>query len=722
MSRSLREGPLPPGVDVPAYARADRLEGRPGHDMTLTGDAQLRRAGSVLAADRITYYEADDEVMAVGAVRLNRDGNVFQGPQLRLKLDTNTGTFLSPGYFLGAYGGRGRAEQIEFLGPGVTRATDATYTTCGPDDPAWHLSTRSLTIDQNKGVASGRSARLTFMGLRVLGLPVFGFPLGDERKSGFLPPMLSINSRTGIDVVAPYYWNIAPNRDFTLYPRMTTKRGLQVGGEFRYLEPRFSGAMQFEWVPSDRITGQSRSFYGMRHAFSNIGGWSGGWTVRGVSDDHYFVDFGRSILVSGDRILPRHFYAARSLGAGWTMQLDVMKWQSILDARPGPYERLPQMQFRQVRRDLGGFDIDTLVELTQFSAPLSTMPQGWRSFAYSQVSWPVLRPGWSIIPKMSVHASRYALDHNGPYDTDLSRVIPTFSVDGGMVFERQAQYFGRNFTQTLEPRLFVVHTPYRDQRAFPVFDSATVDMSFGQLFSENTFVGNDRIADATHVTGAVFSRFIDPASGAERLRLGIGQRLNIREQRVTLPGVPPVMEGRSDILLGASGELSPTLRFDSGLQYGIETGRVPRYAFKGQWRPRPGQVLNLGLRYRTDQIGQADASWRWKIGGRWTTMGRINWSYLDTGVDPQSGIPNTRGLVQTVLGFEYEACCWTARVVGQRYKTGVNTETTGVFVQLELRGLGRIGSDPFDILRRNIPGYGMPQSGPITSSRYFGYE
>lgn len=704
------------------YGRGDRATARVGRDATLEGDAELRRAGTVVRADRITYYQADEEVIAVGNVRISREGNLFVGSQLRLRLDTNEGSFVSPAYFLPQFNGRGRADLIEFLGSDRTRLTRATYTTCEPDDPDWILQARTLTLDEADGSGSGRSASLSFMGVKILALPAFAFPLGDERKSGVLPPTMSINSRTGLDVVVPYYWNMAPNRDFTFYPRLSTKRGVQLGAEFRYLEPRYQGDISFELNPDDQVTGQARYYYQLRHGFRDYAGWAGGWEVRDVSDDDYFIDYSRSIMTSSDRVLPQRFYATRTVARDWSLLVDVQKWKPILDSRPGPYEKVPQLQLRQLRRDVAGFDIDTTVDSTLFAAPTPTGPQGWRIYANPQMSWPIVRPGWSIVPKLSVHASSYQLERNASYDTTLTRVLPTYSIDAGMQFERPAEFFGREFTQTLEPRLFYAYTPYRDQSEFPVFDSATTDFSFAQLFSENTFVGNDRIADSNHLTAAAVSRLIDPATGAEKMRFAVGQRVFFDDQRVTLPGVPPSSAGRTDILLAAYGDLGSGMSFDTGLQYTVDKANVPRFSALWRWLPREGQVLNVGARYRQEEIGQLDTSWRWPLARRWMSMVRLNYSFLDKGVDPVSGIPNQRGMVESVLGLEYDACCWISRFVLQRYTTGADTATTAFFFQLELKGLSRIGNDPFDILRRNIPGFRVPDGRPGSVSRYFGYE
>ena len=706
----------------PVYGRGERLSGRTGRETTLEGDAEVRKAGTVVRADRMTYYDADDEVIAVGNVRVTRQGNVFTGPQLQLKLDANQGSFASPSYYLPLYGGRGRAERIDFLGPDLTRLSRATYTTCEPDSPDWILTSETLLIDEVADEGTGRSASLYFKGVKILAAPVFAFPLSDERRSGFLSPSLSINSRSGGEVVVPYYWNIAPNRDFTFYPGVSARRGVRLGGEFRYLESGYFGGVSFELNPADAKTDSSRYFYDMRNSFTNWAGWAGTWQVRGVSDDDYFIDYSRSIVSSSERVLPRVFTASRALGSDWSVLFSVQKWQAILDARPGPYERVPQVQFRNVLRDVRGFDVDTVVDATQFAAPLSGQVQGWRLVANPQVSFPIVRPGWSIVPKVSLHATSYQLDEAGVLPSSASRSVPTWSVDSGLVFEREASFFGRDVTQTLEPRLFYVRTPYRDQTALPVFDTTVADFNFAQLFAENTFIGNDRIADVNQLTAAAISRLIDPATGAERFRFAVGQRVYFSQQRVAIPGIPPRTDERSDVLLAASGDLGGGMSFDTGLQYSVRESDVPRFSALWRYLPPDGRILNVGIRYRRDELGQFDTSWRWPVAPRWTMLGRVNYSFLGSGVDPISRIPNERGVIESVIGFEYSACCWGTNFVLQRFRTAQGQSTTAFFIQLELKGVARIGSDPFGILRRNIPGYRLPSDRPELPSRYFGYE
>lgn len=708
---------------APAFIRARTIEAQSDGVTELVGEAEVRRAGSVIRGDRISYNPGTDEVLATGNVRVSRGGSVFTGPQLSLRIDANQGTFTSPDYYLALRGGgRGRAERIDFLGPGRTQLTGASFTTCGPESPDWQLNVKSLLLDENMAQGVGRDSVLVFKGAEVLPAPYVSFPLGDQRKSGWLAPTFGITSRSGVDLMVPWYWNIAHDTDATLYPRLSTRRGQQLGGEFRYVRANYSGETRFEANPYDLVTGSARHFWQTQHSFGDLAGWSGGWDMRGVSDDRYFVDYSRSIVTASDRVLPRTVQFNRQLSDDWAMSLSIQKFQSILDARPGPYEREPQVTARWLTRDRAGFDMKGLFDITQFRPPDAIRSSGVRAVANPQVAWPVRRPGWFVIPKASVHASSYQLTDPAGVETALQRVVPSLSLDSGLVFERGLALAGRDFTQTLEPRFFYVRTPFRDQSRFPIFDTAPADFNFSQLFSENTFIGNDRIADTNQVTMAAISRLIDPMTGIEGVRLAAGFRSYFSDQIVSIPGVAPRTDRRSDLLLAAAGPIGSNWSLDTGMQYSMATSVLPRASVVARYLPPDGRILNTSVRYRRDQLGQVDVSSRWPVAAGWNSLARLNYSFLAEGFDPITQVPNSRGLVEALVGLEYQAYCWGVRAVAQRFRTAANDATTAVFLQLELSGVGTIGQNPFLVLQRNIPGYRLPQGPGEPGSRYFGYE
>jgi LPS-assembly protein len=725
LDRGLSERAIAEEVQTPTYARGNRLSGRPDRDLTLEGDAEVRRADLSLRANRLTYYQADDEVVAVGDVRLVREGLTFVGPQLRLRIDANTGNFDQPKFTVPVYGGRGQAERVDFLGPQRLSLVNGFYTTCQAADPDWYLKTKTLSINETQQTGQGSSASLVFKGQQIFAAPSFSFPLGDGRRSGFLAPTFTLSNRTGAEILSPFYWNIAPNRDFTAFTRLSGRRGIQLGGQFRYLEPSYFGEARFELNPRDQVSGTQRYFWSSQTNFSNWMGWSGSATLRGVSDDNYFVDYSRSILASSERSLPRDVIAARGFG-DWTVSIRAQRFQNILDARAAPpYERLPQVAATLVKRDVNGFDFILPLDATVFVRPILTSPEGARLVANPQLSYPIITPGWFITPKVSMHLTSYQLSQNpGSSQTSFNRAVPTVSLDAGLVFEREARYGNRDFVQTLEPRLFYSRTPFRDQSALPVFDTGVADFNFAQLFSENTFVGNDRIADVNQLTTAAVSRLIVPQTGAEAFRFAFGQRAYFSDQLVTIANQPARTDRRSDLLFAVGANLGNGMSLDAAMQYSLGNSDVPRFNAVWRYLPADGRIFNLGMRYLQKELGQIDGSWRFALPGRWQTMGRLNYNVLNERLDPATGVvvPTRRGVVEGVLGLEYVQDCWRARMVVQRFVTAAQTTTSQFFFQLELTGLARIGSDPFAILQRSIPGYTLPTERPVAPSRYFGYD
>jgi LPS-assembly protein len=300
----------------------------------------------------------------------------------------------------------------------------------------------------------------------------------------------------------------------------------------------------------------------------------------------------------------------------------------------------------------------------------------------------------------------------------LNRVLPTASLDSGLVFERDASLFGSAVTQTFEPRLFYVYTPYRNQDQFPNFDSGAADFNYAQLFAENRFVGNDRISDANQLTAAVVSRFLEP-SGVERVRLAIGQRYYFSDQKVSLPGTL-TSQSRSDLLLSGAGRVSPTVSVEANMQYSQSLNQVVRDNYGVRWQPGPMRVLNL--QYRRDltniltPLEQIDFSAQWPLAARWYGVGRINYSLRNDAVGASAANTKANKIAEALLGLEYKADCWIFRVVGQRTPTSTGTVSSGFFIQLELNGLSRIGSSPLDALRKNIPGYQLINQ-PLSDSR-----
>ena len=166
------------------------------------------------------------------------------------------------------------------------------------------------------------------------------------------------------------------------------------------------------------------------------------------------------------------------------------------------------------------------------------------------------------------------------------------------MFERDWNVAGRDYVQTLEPRAFYVYVPYKNQNQAPVFDTALDDFNFGQLFSVNRYIGNDRIADANQLTLALSSRLIDSESGVERLRVAVGERFYFEDQRVVLTESPR-SAATSDFLLGIEGRLSDAWSMIGAVavQLRLVADRAPQCRHPLHAVPRPGDQRQLHVRH-----------------------------------------------------------------------------------------------------------------------------
>lgn len=726
------------------FVSGERMSSRTDLEAVIDGAAELRRGDLVIRADRVEYYEPDDLASARGNVHVNRAGDVFEGPEVQLKVESFEGFFRNPRYQLLKNQGHGEAERVDFIDEKRTLIRNASYTTCqrrpGPNwMPDWIIRAASISIDNEEDIGQAQSAVLSFKGLPILPVPAFTFPLSNRRKSGVLPPTFGIDNVNGVEVTLPYYWNIAPNRDATFTPSVMSKRGVDLGAEFRYLESKYQGAFKGNFMPADQLRGTNRWGYSLTHGgaletgLQAIGTLGVSLSLNRVSDDNYWRDFTRVSPGLMQRLLPDDLNLSWSSG-NLSSSLRVLKWQTLQDAASPitpPYDRLPQLTLRYARLNLSGFDLALDADATRFESDrsLTGQPNARRVFSQAELSRPWVWPAGFITPRLRLHATNYQFDAaltNGK--TSASRVLPTFSLDGGLVFERDTSFFGRAFRQTLEPRAYFVYTPYRDQSALPNYDSGVNDFNFATIYTDNAFVGNDRISDSKLLTVGVSTRLLDPDSGAEAARFGLAQRLRFQQQRVTLPGGIPVAKGFSDVLVGASLNLDPRWSFDSTVQFDPDTRRSVRSTVGGRYSPGNYRVISAAYRLQRGSSEQLDLAWQWPINdlwgdrgqdlgagrgqgeGRWYTVGRMNFSLRDG------------KLVDSVFGLEYDGGCWLGRVVFDRLQTGTTTASNRILFQLEFVGFSRLGSNPLDTLKRSIPRYQFLRETTTSPSRFSQYD
>ena len=762
--------------DVPSFIQSDTLNERSSIQTDLNGQVIIRRGSLLLKADSVEYDQAEDLAKARGNVSVNQSGNIYEGPALDLYIDAYEGFFTQPSYKFLKNNAYGNAERIDFIDNSNSVIHKASYTTCqrkpGPSwVPDWFFTSDKISIDSDRNSGLIEGGKVTFKGVTVP-VPEVEVPISDERKSGFLPPNIGADSIGGLEYTQPYYWNLAPNRDITFTPTIWSKRGINLGTEFRYLEGSSAipaaGQIRLNYMERDQERDNQRRWStsiqhtGLMNPFYAGGAFGLNVNINRASDDNYWKDFSLAHGAGVQRLL------SSDVGLSWTngyvtTGIRAHKWQTLQDlASPlnritPPFDRLPQLTARLQRFNIaGGFDFSIDGDFTRFSSvreiDCSTAktsgrydncaPNADRSVSWAQLSRPFVSPYGYVTPKVQLHSRSYQFDGGLPnvgfYGHEQGRgtvsvTVPTFSLDSGMAFERVYRLFDRSWIQTLEPRIFYVHTPYRDQSFLPNYDSGLNAFNFASIFTENAFGGHDRISDANLLTLGVTSRFIDPETGAEGARFGIAQRLRFDEQRVTLPNEPTAQAGISDLLLGASVNVAKSWAVDSTIQYNPDTGNTLRRVIGGRYQPGPYRVLSAALRTENSETSvpvsrQIDFGWQWPLHdlwgardepnasgrglgeGRWYSVGRMNYNLLD------------EKIVESILGFEYDAGCWVSRVVTERIQVADGLARQRILFQLELIGMSRVGTNALGTLRTNVSRYQTLNPPMMSPSRFGNYD
>lgn len=757
----------------PMFVVADNIEGRANEVTEAEGNVELRKAGSLVFADKMTYWPLDDEVEATGNVRLLQDGAEVKTPHLRMKLSEQIGFAEQSDYRIvkevqskfyrqhqtvvtvassnavstgapmmlnvpNSYGlpttaplrrpseGRGYAERTDFEGENQFRMTGATYSTCKPGQNDWYLQASEMHFDYDREVADASHASVWFKDVPIFYSPVASFSLNHQRHSGFLTPFYSLSTKNGFDLTLPYYWNIAPNYDATFYPRYMAKRGFQLGVEAQYLDYNYRGMVRAEYLPNDAIENRQRNAYRIIHQQNFGQGFSGALNWNGVSDDRYWEDMSSRLLQTSQTQLPKQVMLGYSPFPWLQTTAQLLRYQTL---QPDPANPIARPYFLEPQINIVGYkpnvlktDISLLGQYSRFVNPDKV--EGDRFVLYPQISLPIVHPAFQITPKFGAHLTQYSLSNvdkfansnmtAAPLDT-ISRTLPTFSLDSTMVFERESRWLDTNYIQTLEPRLYYVNIPYKDQSKIPVFDSGLSDFNFAQMFAENRYSGFDRINDANQLTAAVSTRFLNANTGVERFKAMLGQRYYFKPQRVTIPGETARNANFSNLVAAVNGLILPKTYADAAWEYNYRDGASERFSAGVRFQPELGKVLSASYRYTRDPltsrgiVDQIDIAGQWPISANWNIVGRYNYSLRDS------------QLLEAIGGVEYNAGCWAARVVAQRLEAVSGTPNTTVFFQLELTDFASIGSNPLGMLRRTIPGYGktneLPNSGSLLTTQ-----
>jgi LPS-assembly protein len=686
-TRLLEDAPRAVPLDDPNAVQLEvgRFEARLGEPPTaaMSGGIVLRRADKLAGADSARYDPQTLSLYLSGDVRYEDPGTQIRSDTAEFEYESGRIGFSGAEFWMGSNNSRGAAEGLQISRDGMLQLDNVSYTTCPPGSNDWLLQASDIDLDSRSGIGTARGMKLRFQGIPILYAPYLSFPISDARKTGVLTPEIGSTSRSGNEIVVPFYWNIAPNYDATVTPRVLTDRGVQMQGRFRYLTKSHNGVIDAEYLNDDSLTGESRSYVGVDHTSLLWNRWRGEVEFREVSDNQYFEDLGGSLSTST---------------ANLSLFGQVQDFQTIDDAivpEDEPYRRLPQLLARGSWPDLWlGSTISLDGEIVNFDRDVGVT--GWRFNLAPELALPLTRPGLFFTPAIAVDYTSYDLSNTEPGQRENpERVLPIASVDTGIVLERLINNSSRQRVQTIEPRLLYVHVPFEDQSDLPVFDTITPDLNLVQLFRKNRFLGVDRIADTDQLSVGITSRVLDVATGRELMSGTIGQIRYFNTSNVSLPSAPTFTDESSDYIAELRFLLLRNVNFDFGHQWGTSGDRgTTKSQARLQYRPATNRIINLAYRFRRDSLEQGDVSWLWPLTKKWNFVGRYNYSFRDEEV------------LEEFYGLEYESCCWGLRLVTRRYiSTRDGTRDTTYGLQLVLKGMASVGTAADKLLERGILGY-----------------
>jgi LPS-assembly protein len=780
--------------------RAQTIEGTPEGTSTATGDAYVLKGKIRIQAPEMHFNQKTRWAHVPGPNVKVQQGNTYaKGQELHLQIDNIEGYFDEPVFFFSDQTLGGKAARLTFIDDKHLVLERAQLTSCLLDaytapareagqplkqtsfnmqrmmrdvpadqqethiaepptsttPPMWELRSQQIRFDFEKNEAWAKNTQLYVLGAPTIPLPLLSFPLGNERRSGWLTPFFRIDSRSGTELGAPYYWNIAPNQDATLTPIYSSRRGPSGEVEYRYLQYDHEGQVNIHTMPKDQLTQASR------HAlyWQQITRWDTHWQFRTyglkASDDNYWKDFPRTATFAVDpsllgaaaaaaaattgassggfrlggsgstsriytnlqpRLLPQVLDIQRTIpewGENTLGYARVQQWQVLQGLDPSalmvaPYQRSPQLGLTSRYNLPWGTVASVETEFNRFDRPnlsLDPTPQWrqgsrWHALVHFNRPW-YTHWGW-IDPKLSINTARYWMDaplntsitaNTNPNPNTYHRTIPTFSLDAGLRLERSTEVFNRPLTHTLEPRVVYAHTPLQDQNAYPIFDTAPRDFNELTMFSPNAFSGIDRVSDSHQITAGLVSRILGKDNGAELVRGSLAQRMKFRDNLTTPEGLRSTQR-LSDVLAGATINLIPQTSLTHAAQYNHDVGAVTASTTTARYSTGANRIITATYLYARNANSSVDARWLWPV---WRTQSPLTRScplQISSAGRVNYNWREDR-IIESMAGAEIDAGCWIGRLGVSRRSVGIQENISTLIFQIELFGLSRPAPNPF---------------------------
>ncbi len=704
--------------------------------VTISNGIDLRYQNIWLQAENGVFDQLQAIVELEGNIRLRQSGLAIGANSANFNHSGASAVLLDTSYVLFEQAARGTAEEIIFRNAdGSLSITEGSYTVCEPGDNSWLLVGQNIILNQQTGRGVARNVVLHIKDIPILPIPYISFPINDTRSSGWLFPSIGNTQKGGFDISSPYYFNLAPNYDATLTPRLMTERGLMLSVEARHLGKNSNNTLELSYLPDDSqfdATTVSQPLsesppQAKRWQINYLGtaelnnAWDASANYSAISDLDYYQDFGNNGLTSNSRSYLYRQGEVNYRQTNWNLQAALQSYQLIdqsLNTLDKPYSSLPRINLDYNKQtDTGliyGLDAEYVYFDRNFEANTfnrvqidnGVMVSGQRFYLEPKIAWRKETPGLFFNPEFKYKYASYQLDEQAIGKPEQpERGIFVGKVDIGLIFDKTLDFQGNEYTQTLEPRLFYLYSEYEDQSDIPLFDTANLTSGYNQLFREDRFSGKDRIGDSNQITLALSSRILNN-KGQEKANISFGQIYYFEDRRVGLtPATAPLQQSSASIVGDFSYYFNDNWRIRAFNEWNTDNDNFNNGNFQFRYQSDINHILNLSYRYRKSPnlpglIKQTDISAIWPISDTLKFIGRWNYDH-EYNQD-----------LETIVGLEYSNCCWDMRVVARRWID--NTEisrpytenNTGIFLQFELKGLGNIFGGSIDsLIGQSVTGF-----------------
>ncbi len=737
--------------------------------MDMVGNVHLREPNTLIVANKGRYNFNDKSKSLINLLYRTSLTNNRQivGPNVPKEEFQHTREITT----LTAWG---EAHEFQQDKPKIYELSNATYSTCPPINPTWQVKASHITLNKNTGRGYASHARIYLKNIPIFYMPYINFSIDGRRKSGFLWPTFGGSNNWGPYVLAPFYWNMAPNYDMIITPGFLSKRGVQLSDHFRYITKTNNAELGFSVLPEDRAFADfkrsedskysnspsmitqaelnrlrsdsmtRKGFYWHDRGRYNDH-WSSSLDINYAGDDYYLKDFGSNLNeISQNQLLEEAdlFYKSRH----WDFTGRMQMYQTLHPIEDPPvnnvYRRFPQLilngDYPDQKFGLEYFINNEVTHFELLKTPGTTIhyPIGNRFHVQPGISLPLYWPYFYVNPRLQLALTQYQLQQTTDTLTpnSIDRAVPIFDTVFGLAFDRNINFFGHAYQQTLEPQVYYTYIPFRDQADIPIFDTVVGILTYDQLFSYNRFNGLDRIGDANQIAMGVTTRLIDQESGLEKLRLGLGGIVYFANRRVTQCNTltctdnpfNPELERRVSPISGTlTYNINPAWNLAGNSIWNPITKQLDNATIALQYTPAPQHVINFAFTYArggdiadpssgiattddSNNLKATTASFAWPVIGNFSAVGlwTQNW--------------NHEHLQNLLYGLQYDSCCWTVRFVGGRAFAGLTSNSnvgatdnnsnkplynTAYYIQFSLKGLGDIGTGNPSQLLSSINGY-----------------